>query len=87
VLVRTARGAADPQTAAFCFQALELLTIWPIVVAALGSLVTGCFSAWAPLMFPPIMAASAPGLRHSAASVRAVGTDQPDHGNGQAHGE
>jgi hypothetical protein len=41
VLVFTARGAADPMTAAFCFQALELLAIWPMAVAALSSLATG----------------------------------------------
>jgi uncharacterized membrane protein len=141
VLVFTARGAADPQTAAFCFQALELLTIWPMVVAVLGSLVTGLLLGmgtkygllrywWvavklatnlvlstlvvvllrpglhvaggygrriadglpadfdsSSLMFPPIMAASAPGLRPGAAGVQAVGPDPPDHGNGQSHGE
>ena len=41
VLVFTARGSADPQTAAFCYQALELLAIWPMATAALLSLVTG----------------------------------------------
>ena len=41
VLVFTARGSGDPQTAAFCFRALELLAIWPMAVAAVGSLVTG----------------------------------------------
>jgi len=41
VLVFTARATADPQTAAFCYQALELLAIWPMATAALLSLVTG----------------------------------------------
>ncbi len=41
VLVFTARGAADPQTAAFSYRALEVVAIWPMVVAALASLVTG----------------------------------------------
>lgn len=41
VLVFTARGTSEPQTAAFCYRALELLAIWPMVVAALASLVTG----------------------------------------------
>ena len=41
VLVFTARGAADPQVTAFCFRALELVAIWPMLLAALSSLVTG----------------------------------------------
>lgn len=41
VLVFTARGSADAQTAAFCFRALELVAIWPMAAAALASLVTG----------------------------------------------
>jgi uncharacterized membrane protein len=41
VLVFTARGSSDPHTAAFCYQALELVAIWPMATAALISLVTG----------------------------------------------
>ena len=41
VLVFTARGTADPQIEAFCYRALELLAIWPMASAALGSLLTG----------------------------------------------
>jgi hypothetical protein len=41
VLVFTARGATGPQTAAFCYRALELLAIWPMAAAALSSLATG----------------------------------------------
>jgi hypothetical protein len=39
------------------------------------------------LMFPPVVPAGAPGLRHGAAGVQAVRPDPQDHGNGQAHGE
>jgi hypothetical protein len=39
------------------------------------------------LMFPPVVSTGAPGLRHGAAGVQAVGPDPQDHGNGQAHGE
>ncbi|HEY3717222.1 MAG TPA: DUF2269 family protein [Jatrophihabitantaceae bacterium] len=41
VLVFTARGSSDPQTAAFCYRALELIAIWPMATAALISLITG----------------------------------------------
>ena len=41
VLVFTARATSDPQTTAFCLQALELVAIWPMATAALISLVTG----------------------------------------------
>lgn len=41
VLVFTARGTSDPQTAAFCFRALEVVAVWPIATAALASLATG----------------------------------------------
>ena len=41
VLVFTAHGASDPQTAAFCYRALELVAIWPMATAALASLATG----------------------------------------------
>jgi hypothetical protein len=74
VLVRTARGAAEPQTAAFCFQALELLTIWPMVVAALGPLVTGLLLGMG--AFAMVLPVFEP-----------WGRITPDHGNGQAHGE
>ena len=141
VLVFTARGAANPATPAFCFRALEVLVIWPMALAAVGSVVTGVLPGmgskygllryWrvavklamnplltalvivllrpglhdaagcgrriadglpasfgsSSLMFPPIVPASAPGLRHGAAGVRGVGPDPPDRGNGQAHGE
>jgi hypothetical protein len=40
VLVFTAMLTADPATAALCYQALPLLT-WPLVTAALASLLTG----------------------------------------------
>lgn len=41
VLVFTARASGDRQTAAFCFRALEIVAIWPMVTAAVLSLVSG----------------------------------------------
>lgn len=41
VLIFTGLGTADPDTAAFCFRALELLAIWPLVITGLVSLISG----------------------------------------------
>lgn len=41
VLIFTALGTDDPGTVAFCFRALELVAIWPLVITAAASLVSG----------------------------------------------
>lgn len=41
VLVFTARASGDPPTAAYCFRALEIVAIWPMVSAAVLSLISG----------------------------------------------
>lgn len=41
LLVITARASGDPQTASFCFRALEIVAIWPMTSAAVLSLISG----------------------------------------------
>jgi uncharacterized membrane protein len=41
VLVFTALGTDDPRTKALCFQALELVAVWPLLTTGLICLLTG----------------------------------------------
>lgn len=41
VLVFTARGTADPQTAAIAYQALELFAVWPLIITGVVCLASG----------------------------------------------
>jgi uncharacterized membrane protein len=46
VLVFTAMGSDDPGTKSLSFQALELVTIWPMTISGLACLVTGVLLAY-----------------------------------------